>query len=163
MNLDTHQSVYREQLLEHLLIGELLKYSWLNHDATLEVSQPAIDRSGHDVVLEAHGITRHVQLETSAHSSSTATQKVHVSLGEKPSGCVIWIKFDPTTLELGPFYFFGNKPGLPMPDINGLKVAKHTKANSQGLKLQRANFRVVPRARFDKIDRLDGLYQQLFG
>jgi hypothetical protein len=30
LTLDVHQSVYRERLLEHLLIGDLLKYSWLH-------------------------------------------------------------------------------------------------------------------------------------
>jgi hypothetical protein len=62
LTLDTHQSAYRERLLEHLLIGDLLKYSWLHAGATLEVSQPSIDRSGHDAVLEANGVTRHLQL-----------------------------------------------------------------------------------------------------
>lgn len=55
LSLDICQSVYRERLLEHLLIGDLLKHSWLHTGATLEVSQPSIDRSGHDVVLEANG------------------------------------------------------------------------------------------------------------
>lgn len=31
-----------------------------------EVSQPSIDRSGHDVVLEANCVTRHVKLKTSS-------------------------------------------------------------------------------------------------
>lgn len=30
LSLNVHQSVYRERLLEHLLIGDLLKYSWLH-------------------------------------------------------------------------------------------------------------------------------------
>jgi uncharacterized protein (DUF486 family) len=34
-NLDINQSVYRERLLEHSLIGELLKHSWLHAGATL--------------------------------------------------------------------------------------------------------------------------------
>jgi hypothetical protein len=62
-------------LLEHLLIGELLKHSWLHHGAELEVSQPVIDRSGHDVVLEANGITRHVQLKASASGASTSVSR----------------------------------------------------------------------------------------
>ena len=45
MNLDTHQPVYREHLLEHLLMAELLKYSWLNYGAKPEVSQPEVDRA----------------------------------------------------------------------------------------------------------------------
>lgn len=163
MSLDTHQSVYREQLLEHLLIGELLKHSWLHHGATLEVSQPAIDRSGHDIVLEANGVTRHVQLKTSARTSGTTSQKIHISLGLRSSGCVVWIQFDPTTLELGPYYYFGGEPGQVLPPIDELKIVKHTKANSQGVKLERKSFRIVPRAKFLKIEGVEQLYSILFG
>ena len=106
MSIDSFQSVYREKLLEHLLIGELLKYSWQKHDASLEVSQPSIDRSGHDIVLEANGITRHVQLKTSSTIARTGRQNVHLGLGDKPSGCVVWVRFDPVSMELGPFLFF---------------------------------------------------------
>jgi len=66
------ESVYRARLLEHLLIGGLLRHPWLHHGAALEVSQPAIDRSGHEVVLEANGITRHVQLKAYASGASTS-------------------------------------------------------------------------------------------
>jgi hypothetical protein len=137
MSQDTHQSVYREKLLEHLLIGELLKYSWLKQHATLEVSQPSIDRSGHDVVLEANGVTRHVQLKASSHSAKTTLQNIHLGLAEKPSGCVIWTRFDPATLAIGPFLFFGGAPGKPLPSIDQFRTAKHTKANSTGVKTER--------------------------
>jgi hypothetical protein len=100
LTLDTYQSVYRERLLEHLLIGELLKYSWLHAAATLEVSQPSIDRSGHDVVLEANGVTRHLQLKSSSHAAKTPAQMVHVGLACKPSGCVVWTRFDRSIMKL---------------------------------------------------------------
>lgn len=162
-DLHTHQSVYREQLLEHLLIGELLKYSWLNHDATLEVSQPSIDRAGHDIVLEANGVTRHVQLKTSARTGSATSQKIHVSLARKPSGCVVWIKFDEASLVLGPYYFYGGAPGTPMPAIDDLKIAKHTKGNAKGVKAERPNLRIVPKSRFSCVVGIPELYEVLFG
>lgn len=89
MQLDTHQSVYRELLIEHLVLGELLKHSWLNDHARLEISQPAIDRAGHDVVLEVGDVTRHVQFKSSSKSAKTSRQAVHLDLASKPSGCVI--------------------------------------------------------------------------
>ena len=100
MSVDSCQSVYREKLLEHLLIGELLKYSWFKHGASLEVSQPAIDRSGHDIVLEANGVTRHVQLKTSSTIARTGRQNLHLGLAAKPSGCVVWMRFDPEAMTL---------------------------------------------------------------
>jgi hypothetical protein len=161
--LDTHQSVYREKLLEHLLIGELLKLSWLRHEAALEVSQPSLDRTGHDVVLESHGVTRHVQLKSSAIDGAAASQKVHIGLGRKPSGCVVWIRFDPQTLQLGQFLFFGGTPGQPLPPLDGFPVARHSKANAQGIKAERPDIRVVPRARFQRLDSIPALHRALFG
>lgn len=161
--LDTHQSVYRERLLEHLLIGDLLKYSWLHAGATLEVSQPSIDRSGHDVVLEAYGVTRHVQLKSSSHTATNPAQKVHVGLCGKPSGCVIWTRFDRSTMKLGPFFFFGAEPGLSLPSLDGFKTAKHTKGDKDGVKKARPNLRVVRISQFREIEDIPSLYAALFG
>lgn len=163
LTLDTHQSVYRERLLEHLLIGELLKYSWLHAGATLEVSQPSIDRSGHDVVLEANGVTRHLQLKSSSHIAKTLVQKVHLGLASKPSGCVVWIRFDRSTMNLGPFHFFGAEPGLPLPPLENFKTAKHTKGDKDGLKKERPKLRVVRMSQFRKIADIPALYVALFG
>ena len=163
MLLDTHQSVYREKLLQHLLIGELLKLSWLRHGALLEVSQPALDRAGHDLVLESHGITRHVQLKSSTLTAAASGQNIHVGLGAKPSGCVVWTRFDPATLRLGPFLFFGATPGQPLPPLDSFRVARHAKANTHGLKTERPNIRVVPKARFQRLDSVEALHLTLFG
>ena len=163
MSLDSHQSVYREKLLEHLLIGELLKYSWQHHGASLEVSQPAIDRAGHDIVLEANRTTRHVQLKTSSTIATTGRQNVHVGLAQKPSGCVVWMRFDPEAMTLGPFLFFGSAPGMALPALDGFKVATHTKGNAQGVKAQRLGLRVVPRSMFQEVATIPALYAALFG
>jgi hypothetical protein len=163
MSLDTHQSVYRERMLEHLLIGDLLKHSWLHSNANLEVSQPSIDRSGHDVVLEANGVTRHIQLKASSLTATTSVQKVHIGLQKKPSGCVVWMKFDPENLALGPFLFFGGLPGEPLPSLDDFKVAKHTKGNAEGVKKDRPNLRLIPASKFRQVASVDELYTVLFG
>lgn len=159
---DQHQSVYRERLMEHLLVGALLRHSWLEDDARLEVARGEIDRTGYDVVLEAHGVIRHVQLKTSSSASATKRQSVHIGLFDKPSGCLIWSRFDPRTLELGPFLFFGGTAGQRLPSLAGLAVAKHTKGNSKGEKAERPNLRVLPRNRFESIPTIPALYSKLF-
>ncbi len=73
----------------------------------------------------------------------------------------VW--FDPRTLRLGPFLWFGSEPGLPLPDLSTLKVAKHTKGNAQGVKLERPNVRVIPRNRFESILTIEELALKLFG
>lgn len=156
-------SSYREKLIEHLIIGELLKFSWKNRDFTLEVSKPEVDNSGYDIIAEANGVIRHIQLKTAFVGAATATQKIHISLAKKPSGCVVLVYFDNETLELGPYYFFGAAPGNPLPSLENLKTAKHTKGNSAGLKLERPNIRMLNKGSFTKLDNIDELYVQLFG
>lgn len=65
------------------------------------------------------------QLKSSHTGSSTADVKVDLHLAKKPSGCVIWVWFDPRTLRVGPFLWFGSKPGLHLPNLSTLKLAKH--------------------------------------
>ena len=140
-----------------------MKYLWLRGNLRVEMLNPQVDDAGYDLVLEANGFVRHVQLKSSHHGSTTSEVKVSLHLAEKPSGCVIWLWFDPETLQLGPFYWFGNEPGARLPAIAGFKVAKHTKGNSQGVKLERPNVRVIPKGQFKIISSIDELVLKLFG
>jgi hypothetical protein len=119
---------------------------------------PEVDNSGYDLIAEVHGRVRHIQLKTSIIGGTTAVQKVHTKLAEKPNGCVIWIYFDEETLRLGPFFYFDvNAASLGM-----RKIAKHTKGNKDGVKAERRNIRVVPKGSFTKIDSIEDTYAQLF-
>jgi len=163
MTKHTENSSYREKLIEHLFVSELLKLSWLNHDCSLEISRPEVDNAGCDLVAEACGHVRHLQLKASIEGRKTASQKVHVKLAEKPSGCVIWIYFDERTMRLGPFLYFGAAAGDPLPKLDKYAVARHTKGNKDGLKTERRNIRVVPKGSFRKLASIEDVYAQLFG
>lgn len=156
-------SSYREVLLEHLLSGEVMKHLWLRGNIRIETLKPQVDDAGYDLVLEANGVVRHVQLKSSHANSSTSDVRVSLHLAKKPSGCVVWLWFDPKTLQLGPYLFFGNSPGLPLPDIADFKVAKHVKGNAQGIKLERPNVRVIPKSRFETLPSISELVLRLFG
>lgn len=157
------QSSFREKLIEHLFIGELLKLSWAKGDYSLEVSKPEVDASGYDIIAEANGVIRHIELKGSYKGASTPSQKVNMALIKKPAGCVVWIYFDPDSLELGPFLFFGSDPKSPLQDMSDFKVAKHTKGNAHGHKAERPNIRVVNKGKFTKYDSISELYDMLFG
>jgi len=157
------RSSFREKLIEHLFIGELLKISWSRTEYSLEISKPEVDASGYDIIAEANGIIRHIQLKGSYAGASTSTQKVHTALCKKPSGCVIWITFHPESLELGPFMFFGNNAGEALPDLSNLRIAKHTKGDAQGVKAERPNIRVLNKGNFIKITSANELFDVLFG
>lgn len=162
MNLASTHSVFRERLFEHQLVFELMRYSWLHDQASLEVSQPAIDRFGHDLVLEARGVTRHVQLKTSWITGRADSQNVHVGLGSKPSGCVLWMLVDEHSMECKGFLFFGAAPGQPLPSISDFKVARHTRKNNSG-KGERPNVREIRRTQFRKLVDIADVYRTLFG
>ncbi|WP_163937159.1 hypothetical protein [Paraferrimonas sp. SM1919] len=163
MSKHSEHSSYREKLIEHLFIGELLKLSWQNGDCQLEVGKPEVDNSGYDVIIEANRIVRHVQLKASYIGGKTSRQKVHVKLADKPSGCVVWIYFDEETLELGPFLFLGGEPGNPLPPIHEAKVARHTKGDQDGYKAERPNIRELNKGDFTKYDTVRDIYKVLFG
>lgn len=163
MNKHTEHSSYREKLIEHLFIGELLKLSWTIGDCQLEVGKPEVDNSGYDVIFEANHIIRHVQLKASYIGGKTARQKIHIKLSEKPSGCVIWVYFDEDSLELGPFYFFGGLPGEPLPSIHNSKIARHTKGDQNGYKAERPNIRQLNKGDFTEYKTIQDVYHALFG
>ena len=156
-------SSFREKLIEHLVIGELLKLSWIDGRCALEVAVPEVDRSGYDVILEHLGVVRHVQFKASKRDARTPKQNIQVALQAKPSACVVWTFFSEETLELGPFLFFGNEPGRPMPKLDTFPVAKHTKANAQGEKGERSALRSVPRSAFRQLASSIELWGSLFG
>ena len=94
MNQHFLSSSFREKLIEHLFISELLKLSWQKSDCSLEISKPEVDNRGYDLIAEQNGIIRHIQLKASHIEAKASMQKVHLALASKPSGCVIWIYFD---------------------------------------------------------------------
>ena len=121
-----------------------------------------VDCGGYDLVIECNGVVRHIQLKASFLGSATSRQKINVGLARKPSGCVVWLRFEEQTMQLGPFLWFGAKPGESLPPL-GNKVARHTKGNSAGDKTERPNIRVVSRATFRELQDMDALVTEMFG
>ena len=164
--LHSRESSFREKLIEHLFVAELLKHSWKRahqEGATLiEVSRADVDRGGYDLIAELGGCLRHIQIKGSVCGSATARQKVHVALADKPSGCVVWVYLNEEDWNLGPFLYFGGDPGTPMPPL-GDKVARHTKGDATGEKKERPNIREINKGRFRKLETIDEVWEALFG
>ena len=152
----TLRSTYRESLVEHLFLGQLLPLYWkANPPRPLEVSKPLVDDAGYDLILDAPNVVRHVQLKGSFRSSTTNGQNVHVRLASKPSGCVLWITYD-SNLELGPFHWFGNEPGKRLPDLSNFPIAK--RGNKKRLNVHR-----ISKGRFKLLTGLEDVCAHLFG
>ena len=162
MSKHFENSSFREKLIEHLFISEMLKLSWLKGDCQLEVMKPEVDNAGCDVVLELNNVIRHIQLKASKLGGKTPRQKVNIRLATKPSGCVIWIVFDEDTLELCSFYFFGAGAGKSLTGLEDTKIAKCTKGNANGLKAEWPNIRSLNKGQFTRYDDIEALYDVLF-
>ena len=166
MNDTSSNSNFYEQLVEHSFISEILQEAYLRYGVIIEVLHSEIDCSGYDIVLECNGVIRHIQLKTSKHDASTQYQKINISLGKKPSGCVIWIKRiinDSLKRFSFEYLFFGSEPGEKLPNIKDYLVVKHTKGNAQGVKSERPNMRKVPKHDFQQVKDICELLDKLFG
>jgi hypothetical protein len=72
------------------------------------------------------------------------------------------VAYDPITLELGPFYWLGKAPGLPLGDL-GERVARHTRRNLAGRRAERPDLRTITRRRFRTLETIEDVVGVLFG
>lgn len=161
MTIHSHDSSLREQYLEYGFLADLCREMWRRGEP-VDVLHSHTDRCGYDVLLEANRLQRHVQLKSSYDGAKTSRQKINVELAARPSGCVVWIRFDPATLEPVGYLWFGAEPGRPLPDL-GDRIGKHTKGDGIGTKTERAAIREIGIGRFEKIDTIAKLAERLFG
>lgn len=75
---------------------------------------------------------------------------------------MLWIWFDPDSMDLGPFLWFGGQPGEPLPPL-GDRIGKHTKGDRAGLKAGRPNIRMLAKGQFSAPSTIDDVAQALFG
>lgn len=161
----SNYSTFYEQLIEHVFISEILQETWFRFGQKVEVLRAEIDASGYDIVLESNNVLRHIQLKTSIVNSSKTSIDINIKLGEKPSGCVIWIEWavnEQQRIEVK-YLFFGSSPGIALPNIFNHKVGKHSKANSEGEKTKRPSIRTIKKSEFSKVNDITKLVYVLFG
>jgi hypothetical protein len=159
--LSTYAST-REKILEHRFIADVTAELWARGLFDFAVSHSEVDNSGYDLILEARGVTRHVQLKAMHLRSTTAEFPVQARLGEKPSACVVLMQHDARTLAIARYRWFGAAPGEPLPPL-GERIGKHTKANALGIKTERPAIRRLAKKRFEAIENVAGLVDRLFG
>ena len=165
VNSVAEKSNFYEQMIEHVFLSEVLQETWFRYKTVVEILRAEIDSSGYDVVLECNEVIRHVQLKTSITNARKTIIKANTGLCTKPSGCIIWIEWELNESKRVTFNYllFGSKPGEPLPDIYGHKIAKHVKADSQGIKKERPSMREIKKTEFKKIKDIGELIEVLFG
>ena len=158
----SYDSSLREQALGHNFLGELLAFMWRHDRRDIEVLKSEVDRGGYDVVLEANGVIRHVQLKSSFRGAKVRAVDVSTKLLRKPGGCILWLVFHDETLTMQRFYWYGAPPGMPLPDL-GERISRHSKGNSFGEKNERPIHRVLTRGRFETLADISEVAGRLFG
>jgi hypothetical protein len=139
-----------------------MRHGWQHSLARIEMLKSQVDASGYDIVLDSGGVMRHIQLKASHVGSHTPHVPINIELSRKPSGCIIWMYFDPTTLVFDHFLWFGGPPNQPLPSLDKYKIASHTKRNAAGVKTERPNIRLVPKAAFHRIETIEEIVKYLF-
>lgn len=155
-------SVLREKVVEHVFLAELSRTLLLDLKMQFEVLRAEFDAFGYDLVIEANGVLRHVQLKATRASGARASVDVQLALARKPGGCVVWIVVEPDTLEPGSFLWFGGAPGAPLPDT-GERAVRHSRADATGEKKVRPGLRRIPKGMFRRIDSMRELATAMFG
>lgn len=146
-----------EKALEYQLTGSIVA-ALLRRGHKYEVLHGICDRNGYDVVIEAKGVIRHIQLKAVVEAGKVGHFDLQVALASKPSGCAIRIDWDPTTLNPVGYRFFGDTPNAPLPPL-GDRAAKQ----SRGKRAERPNLRRVAAGKFKPVADLEKLVDRLFG
>lgn len=154
-------SVLREKVVEHLFIAELSSTLLLDLKMPFELLRSEFDAFGYDLVIEANGVVRHIQLKTLRATAKTAQVDIQLALREKPGGCVVWMLVDPDSLKPGPFLWLGGRPGCPLPPLGDREV-KHSRGH-KGDKKVRPGLRRIPKGEFTRIETIRELAIMMFG
>jgi hypothetical protein len=154
-------STSREKIVEHVFIGDVLRALWLQDVWDVEVLRSEFDAHGYDIVMARGRIVRHIQFKTGT-SRKPGDVSVALALADKPSGCVIWIRIV-ADLQLGPFFWFGGKPGEPLPPIAHYPNPLRPTRNKEGKRPVRQNHRKVPASAFRELPSLPDVIAALFG
>ncbi|WEK48185.1 MAG: hypothetical protein P0Y56_07780 [Candidatus Andeanibacterium colombiense] len=150
-----------EQTLEYRFLAEMTA-GLLTRGMHYEILRGDFDTNGYDIVIEVGGVTRHIQLKASIICGRSSYVPIHTALAAKPSGCVVRMRYEPETLAITGWEWFGGQPGERLPDLSH-RVARHTKANSEGYKAVRPHLRELKTSQFEKIAEPSVILDRLFG
>ena len=77
-------SRYVESIMEHRFLSDVLQYCWFIQNRRVEVMRPEVDGGGYDLVLEADGRIRHIQLKSRWQEGRNRFLKINSRLRDHP-------------------------------------------------------------------------------
>ena len=158
VNPHSFYSSRREKLLESLFAGEVLKELWQREIYEVDLLHSDIDASGYDIVLELPTGVRHIQLKASTKRKQVIA---NAKISDKPSGCIVVMIICESTLDFKEFLWFGGTLENPCPNIRHLPKARHTKADSTGVKSKRQDTHQVSAGKFERLESVKFLVDKL--
>ena len=156
-------SQLREKLTTHAFLAAIGCEIWRRGHYDAEIMRAEFDAGGHDLVIAANGVTRHIQLKATNLSAKTASWGASKRLADQPSGCVVVLHVDDENLQVRHYGLFAGPPGRPLPDITSNRPTRLAKGDSAGRKEVRTDRWEVPKGSFDLHEQVAGLYDALFG
>jgi hypothetical protein len=153
-------STVREKVLEYHFLAAITR-ELIGRGIAFDVLRGDVDFSGSDVVIEANGYTRHIQLKGMIAGGKCNRYKISNSLGRASSGCVVRMVHDPVTFEIVRYDWFGATAGTRLPWF-GNRVAKHSKGDANGEKKVRPKHRTLLASKFEPLATMAQLVDRLF-
>jgi hypothetical protein len=111
-----------EKILEYRFLAELTSELY-KHDTPCDVMRGDVDHYGYDLVIEANGILRHIQLKGITAAAKEEGKKgkggkewgqgwhCNDNLWELGSGCIVLLKHEEHCSKISGIKFFGGPPG----------------------------------------------------
>jgi hypothetical protein len=158
----SNYSATRERVLEHRFLADVCGELWRRGEFGFAVSRSEVDNSGYDVIIEACGVQRHIQLKAMHSAAKRRSFDIQTRLSERLNACVILMIHHPQSLVVEAYRWFGQSPGEGLPDL-GEKITRHSKGNALGYKAARPALRDVPITSFEPIGSPVDLVDRLFG
>jgi hypothetical protein len=152
-------SHYLENLMEHVFVAELLQECAIERHQAVEVLRAEVDDGGYDLVLQAAGIIRHVQLKTRYKAGRARSVQVNANLERHPGGCVVWMLWDvdPSTRRMRMTYrWYGDGPEQPTKPLPA-RIGRHTSTGAE-----RPNMRILKWGDFQGVGDTGALVDLLF-
>ena len=145
-----------EKLVEHIFLSEVLQECWFRRRQIVEVLRAEVDAAGYDVVLEAAGKIRHVQLKASRQGGKTSKQTINAKLADRQGGCVVWIAYevDESDGRAHLKYRWWDSDTQPLPMTPG----RNTRTGKE-----RPNTFILKKSAFELIEHTQTLVDRLFG
>ncbi|CAN5227012.1 hypothetical protein BH09BAC1_BH09BAC1_08270 [soil metagenome] len=141
-------STYREHLVEHIFLANLLSAAYEAGYGEIEVARAEADIAGYDLILSYKHIVRFVQLKSRTKHGKAREFPVNKKLEQKENGCVLLLLIDEKNIRNLSYCFCEL---LEMRDDSWEKVNK------------RKHTYYIPIRDFSKIDNETHLLDVLFG